>query len=117
LKFKTPTPQAEKIFTQSFDITVLNYTSALGKVTHAEYKFVNTDWDTGKKTLHGEYILVDQTYSAWVLKLKENNFETLTASAKRNILDFYKNYSNDPAISVGQWHETSSALKELKTGN
>jgi len=117
LKFKTPTPRAEKIFSQSFDITVLNYTSALEKITHADYKVVNTDWDTGKKTGHGEYALVDQTYSAWVLKLKEKNFETITASAKRNILDFYKNYSDDPAISVGQWHETSLALKELKTEN
>ena len=115
LKFKTPTSEAEKIFAQSFDLTVLNYTSALNKIAHADYKFVNTDWDTGKKTAHCEYPLADQTYSAWVLKLKEKNFETITASAKRNILDFYKNYSNDPAISIGKWHETSAALKELKT--
>ena len=71
--------------------------------------------DTGKKTMQGEYSLADKAYSDWVIKLKEKNFETITSSMKRNILTFYKDYS-DPGIDDERWQETLAALQELKSG-
>jgi hypothetical protein len=65
--------------------------------------------------MQGEYSLADKTYSDWVIKLKEKNFETTSPSMKRNILAFYKNYP-DSNKDDEQWQQTSAALEELKNG-
>ena len=65
--------------------------------------------------MQGEYSLADKTYSDWVIKLKEKNFETTSSSMKRNILAFYTNYP-DSNKDDEQWQQTSAALEELKNG-
>src|SRR6185369_1425320 len=113
-KFKIPTPEAEKIFLESFDETILNYNNEIARISKGNIKLANRDWDTGKKTMQYEYRLADRTYSDWVIKLKENNFETITPSIKEDILTFYKNYSVDAAVDAAQWQQTTTALEELK---
>jgi hypothetical protein len=115
LKFRIPNEDAEKIFLESFDETVLNYRHEVAAIGRNHIELSNIDWDTGKKTMQGEYSLADKTYSDWVIKLKEKNFETTSSSMKRDILAFYKNYpiSN---IDDKQWQQTSAALEELKNG-
>jgi hypothetical protein len=115
LKFRIPNEEAEKMFLESFDETVLNYRHEVSAIARNRIEFSNIDWDTGKKTMRGEYRLADKTYSDWVIKLKEKNFETISSSMKRNILAFYQNYP-DPGIDDGQWRQTSAALEELKNG-
>ena len=102
------------MFVESFDTTVLHYRRGVAKVASGNLQFANTDWDTGNKTMKDEYSLADKTYSDWVIKLKEKKFETMSASAKRNILDFYKNQVADPSINAGQWQQTLAALEEIK---
>ena len=114
LKFRTPSPETEKIFIESFDATILNYTNGIVNVKNGNIDLVNIDWDTGKKTMQYEYRLADRAYSDWVIKLKENNFETVSSSIKEEILSFYKNYSADAAVDVAQWQQTTTALEELK---
>ena len=114
-KFKTPTPEAEKIFLKSFDETVLNYDNGITKIRNGKIELANMDWDTGKEARQYEYRLADRTYSDWVIKLKEKKFETVTSSMKENILAFYKNYSADPAVDASQWQQTTAALEELKS--
>lgn len=115
LKFRIPGEEAEKMFLESFDQTVMKYRHEISGAPNGNIELSNIDWDTGKKTMQGEYRLADKTYSDWVMKLKEKNFETVTSSIKRNILAFYKNY---PTSNTGeeQWQKTSAALEELKNG-
>src|SRR6476620_3000272 len=115
LKFRIPDEQAEKIFLESFDVTVKNYRHELTAASSRHVELPNIDWDTGKKTMQGEYSLADKAYSDWVIKLKEKNFETVTSLMKRNILAFYKNYP-DSNKEDEQWQQTSAALEELKNG-
>jgi hypothetical protein len=114
LKFKTPTPESEKLFLQSFDSTVIRYHKTLTTLSQDNIQFANMDWDTGKETRQYEYRLADLAYSDWVIRLKEKNFETVTPSLKENILSFYKNYDGDPAVTEEQWQKTTVALEELK---
>jgi hypothetical protein len=114
LKFRIPGEQAEKMFLESFDEAVINYRQEI--TGNSGIELSNIDWDTGKKTTQGEYILADETYSDWLIKLKEKNFETITTSIKKDILAFYKNYPG-PNINKEQSQETSAALEELKNGN
>lgn len=112
LKFRIPNEEAEKMFLKSFDETAINYRHEAGAISNGRDELSDVDWDTGKKTIQGEYSLADKTYSDWVIKLKEKKFETVTSSIKRNILAFYKNYPDSSGEE--QWQETSAALEELK---
>jgi len=115
LKFRIPNKEAEKIFLESFDKTIVNYRHEVTGASKGRMELSNIDWDTGKKTMQGEYSLADKTYSDWVIKLKERKFETITSPMKRNILTFYKDHS-DPGIDNEQWQETLAALEELGSG-
>lgn len=115
LKFKTPTPESEKLFLKSFDSTVIRYHQTITKLRHNEIQLPNMDWDTGKETRQYEYRLADIAYSDWVIKLKEKNFETVTPLLKEDILLFYKNHSTDPALTQEQLQKTTHALDELRT--
>jgi hypothetical protein len=115
LKFRIPNEEAEKMFLESFDETVLNYRHEVAAIARDHIELSNIDWDTGKKTMQGEYSLADKTYSDWVIKLKEKNFETISSSMKMNILAFYKNYPGS-GIDNEQWQQTAAALEELKNG-
>ena len=115
LKFRIPNQETEKMFLESFDQTVLNYRHEAATIARNHIELSNIDWDTGKKTMQGEYSLADKTYSDWVIKLKEKNFETTSSSMKRNILAFYTNYP-DSNKDDEQWQQTSAALEELKNG-
>ena len=115
LKFRIPNEEAEKMFLASFDATVVNYRQQVNAISETHVKLSNVDWDTGKKTMEGEYILADETYSDWVIKLKEKKFETVTSSIKKDILGFYKNYAGSNRDEE-HWQQTSAALDELKNG-
>jgi len=114
LKFRIPGEDAEKMFLESFDATVVNYRHEATAASNGHIDLSNIDWDTGKKTMQGEYSLADKTYSDWLIKLKEKNFETVTSPIKRNILAFYQNYPASNTDDQGQ--QTSAALEELKNG-
>jgi hypothetical protein len=74
------------------------------------------DFDTGKRTKEGEYVLADETYEQLLMKLKESNFKTLTPTLKRSILSFYNN-KNTLAVNKYQVlrKKTEDALTELRS--
>jgi len=114
LKFRIAGEEAEKMFLESFDETVVSYRHKISSMSN-DIELSNIDWDTGRRTMQGEYSLADKTYSDWVIKLKEKNFETISSAMKRNILAFYKNYPG-PTLGDEQWKQTEAALDELKKG-
>jgi len=116
LKFRIPNEQAEKMFLESFDETVIHYRDKVASSTSRHVNLSNIDWDTGNKTAQREYVLADKTYSDWVIKLKEKKFETIDPSMKNNILGFYRNYHGS-GVGDEQWQQTAAALAELRNGD
>jgi len=114
LKFRIPDADAEKMFLASFDATVLNYSNEVARISRGNLELANIDWDTGKRAIEGEYSLADKTYSDWVMKLKEKNFQSITPPMKSNILAFYKKHSLNPVTDTAEWQQTSAALEELR---
>ena len=47
------------------------------------------NYDTGNLTANCEYSLANQTYTIWVLQLKENNFKNVDSKVRQNILNFF----------------------------
>ncbi|WP_233635704.1 zinc dependent phospholipase C family protein [Hymenobacter setariae] len=98
LKFIAPTPEAQRIFSQSFHETVVNYAHMLSRQTATvgqAPQMPNVDFDTGHPTKIGEYPLADRTYGEWVRELAKDDFKQVTATMQQDILAFF----NSAAIS------------------
>ncbi|MEP6928270.1 MAG: zinc dependent phospholipase C family protein [Ginsengibacter sp.] len=89
LRFKAPTPLAEKYFEKSFDTIIKSYSRNLDQLKDGNLSLKDMDFDTGMPTASGEYKLADHTYNEWLLKLKKDNFKNLTYQQKQNILTFF----------------------------
>ena len=71
LAFRTPTPEAEKLFTDSFKTSRDRYRMLLAAVRSNQLDLRNTDFDTGQPTHRGEYKLADETYAELASRLKK----------------------------------------------
>ena len=89
LSFKTPTPEAERLFAESFKDTRARFASSLDAVARGRLDLPNTDFDTGKPAAHGEYALADDTYAELLHRLSDKQFNGVSRTLKRNIEAFY----------------------------
>ena len=89
LSFKTPTPEAEQLFAESFKDTRVRFGSSLDAVARGRLDLPNTDFDTGKPSAHGEYALADDTYADLLRRLAGQHFTGVSAALQQNIVAFY----------------------------
>lgn len=89
LRFKTPTPKAEKLFDDSFDTVLVHYAFNLEQLPKKNVHPKDMDFDTGKPTADCEYSLADQTYCDWLIKLKGNEFKSADPGIRQNIINFF----------------------------
>jgi hypothetical protein len=71
LAFRTPSPEAERLITESFKAARERYRALLQSVRTNRFDLRNTDFDTGEPTKRGEYKLADETYAELVDRLKK----------------------------------------------
>ncbi len=69
VSFKIPTKQTEDIYIKSVDATVEDYASLLREQDNGKLELANRDFDTGRQTRPGEYVLADKTYAHLVDEL------------------------------------------------
>jgi hypothetical protein len=89
LSFKTPTPEAERLFAESFKDTRARYGSSLDAGARGRLDLPNTDFDTGKPSAHGEYALGDDTYAELLRRLADQHFTGVSRALQQNIVAFY----------------------------
>ena len=89
LDFKMPTPETERMFMQSFDVTLTRYRELAKEVQAGSLTLPNKDLDTGQPSRAGEYALADKTYARLLEKLQERHFANVDAGLRENILTFY----------------------------
>jgi hypothetical protein len=89
LSFKAPTPEAEKLFSESLKETRDRYRAALASAGSGRLNVANTDFDTGKPSAFGEYKLADETYEELLKKLDDREFADVPAELRTNIKAFY----------------------------
>jgi Zinc dependent phospholipase C len=113
LKFKAPTPQAEKYFVQSFDTVLVHYTADAKQIKNGNIVLTNVNYDTGKKTIPREYELADANYGTLLLMLRDDKFSHVTPGLKQNILSFYSELdTTKPETKISK--EIADALTQLK---
>ena len=117
LRYKTPTPETEKLFIKSFETALLKYDLTVSTLYTTVPKLSNRTLDTGHETVFGEYAIADSDYATFLLMLKERNFATLNVDIKDNILGFYE-HAKTPAFknkkAYREWQKVQQALVALK---
>lgn len=117
LKFKVPGPEVEKNYIESFNTVLAHDTAAVKKLATQKPDFKNKDFDTGRDVFPGEYGITDDTYYQLLLKLKDNNYTSVTPSLKENIVHFFRNpeliFSSSKEKEKQQ--KVLEALSELKS--
>lgn len=116
LGFKAPTPEAERMFIQSFDSTLTRYRAVLSQTRTGEIDLQNRDFDTGEPTRAGEYKLADEAYAKLLEESSKKEFSNLTPELRKNILSFYGNLNAPIATKKDreEWRKTVSRLDRLK---
>jgi hypothetical protein len=89
LSFKAPTPDAEAFFTASLKDTRARYGRVLEQVREGRADLPNTDFDTGKPSVYGEYSLSDDTYRELLNRLSDRKFANVPAALRTNINRYY----------------------------
>jgi hypothetical protein len=89
LGFKSPTPEAERLFVESFKETRARYGAALDALGRGRLELSNTDFDTGRPTARGEYRLADETYAELLDKLAGRQFAHVPPKLRQNITAYY----------------------------
>jgi hypothetical protein len=116
LDFKIPSQKTEDLYIASVNHTVENYKQLLGEEGKKDLHLANTDFDTGRVTHAGEYVLSDQTYARLLDELAQHNFDRITPDLRDNILAFYR----DPSAPVAtkkkpkDWQKTQEELQRLR---
>jgi zinc dependent phospholipase C len=73
LAFKLPTPEAERLFLESFDATVAQYRGYLRTLSKdGALSLANLNFDTGEPVRPGEYRLADAAYKRLMEKVRQH---------------------------------------------
>jgi hypothetical protein len=114
--FKIPTTQTEDMYIKSINTTVDDYAGLLREQNGSQLKLADLDFDTGRPTRAGEYLLADKTYAHLLDDLAKHNFDQTSPELRQNILAFY----GDPNAQIATkknakaWKTTQQELDRLK---
>ncbi len=116
LDFKVPTPKTENMYFASINLTADQYGSYLKAVRVKTIKLPDSDLDSGKPTLAGEYSLADDTYAKLLSQLADDKFQNTAAPLQKNILAFYA----DPTAPIEtkknpeRWQKVQTNIDALR---
>jgi hypothetical protein len=114
--FKIPSQKTEDLYIASVNATLDNYKMLLAETRTKTLRLTNTDFDTGRVTHAGEYILTDKAYAHLLDQLAKSDFGQVTPELRENILVFYDD-PNAPIATkrnAGQWQKTQDEVQRLR---
>ena len=114
LAFKPPTPETERLFMKSFNVTLDHYRALVDEVKNNQLQFVNENLDVGKPTRAGGYPMADKAYARLLEKLASNQFSGVTPELRTDILSYYADL-NAPIETKKHKTEWKKVLAELNT--
>lgn len=116
MAFNTPTPHQQQLYLKSLEHTEHEYRSNLIETGNQRLNLPNKDFDTGRETRAGEYVLTDKAYARLLDELAKQHFARLTPELRTDILAFYSNLNAPIATKHDrkQWEKTIAELNELK---
>jgi len=115
LKFRTPTPEVEKMYMASFNATVDSYRALLANVSAGNLKLTNENFDIGEPTAAGKYVGADKAYDHLLARIADRKFEGVSAKLRSDILDYYKDRKPPPVTkqSAAEWTKLRERVELL----
>jgi len=116
LDFKIPTRKTEDLYIASVNHTLENYKNLLAVAGAKNLRLPNTDFDTGRMTHAGEYVLTDKAYARLLDQLAQRDFAQVTPDLRKNLLAFYGD-ANAPVTTKqnsGMWQKIQDEVQRLK---
>ena len=119
LTFRTPTPQTEKMFEDSFNHTITEYQNLTQRQKEGDghVELLNDNFDTGTVTGPGQYPLADKTYAQLLDRLAKNHFAQVSPELRAAVLSYYSDlnapFSNKK--NKKEWAHVVRNLDELKS--
>ena len=116
LELKTPTPQAEKLFEDSFNKTLDRYRQLLTNVGAGQLDLPNENFDTGEIPEPGKYRLNDVTHAKLLAALAKRNFNGAPPAVLAELLEFYGHPEAPYATKrkPKDWARVQAQLEQLK---
>jgi len=101
-----------KMYLKSVNNTLHQYGIYLLDLKAEKLSLQNTDCDTGKPTVAGEYGLTDEAYAKLLEKLADRKFADITPALQKNILDFYST-ANVPVFAKKNPEKWNKVLRNI----
>jgi hypothetical protein len=113
LGFSVPTPEAERLFLESFTSTRERFRQSLDALRTGRLHLPNTNFDTGQLTVRGEYSLADEAYDELLDKLADRAFADVPAALRANIVAYYGAADPLPGASPDQQKRLARARAQV----
>jgi hypothetical protein len=117
LTFRTPTPETEKFFEQSFNATLDHYRGYLTELRQGPIELPNTNIDVGTETPRGKYRLKDKTCEELLEKLAAHHFANAPPTIRADLLHFFAEPAgpDDTKLKKKDREKLEAALQELRS--
>jgi hypothetical protein len=103
LTFRTPTPQTEKLFEESFNVTLDRYRVLLASLrASGEVALPNDNFDVGETTPWGKYRLGDEACGQLLDRLAENDFVDAPPLLRADLLQFFASPDVPPSDKLSE---------------
>jgi hypothetical protein len=113
LSFSVPTPEAERLFLESFTATRERFRKSLDELRAGRLSLPNTDFDTGQPTARGEYPLADATYDELLDRLADREFTGVQPALSANIIAYYGDAGPLPGAMPDQQKRSTKARSQV----
>jgi hypothetical protein len=116
LQFRMPTPQAEKLFEQSFNATLDRYRALLSDEAGGHLELINNNFDTGVLTGPGKYRMNDDAHAKLLGLLAAQKFAGASPAVREELLHFYSEPDASYATkrNAKAWAKVQAQLEQLK---
>ena len=110
LTFRTPTPEAEKLFENSFNKTVDRYQHLLLEWNEGHLDLPNNNFDVGAVTIRGQYKLGDKTCAELLNRLSQQHMIGVDQDLKNRLLAFYA--TKEPSASTKKHDKSAERIQQ-----
>ena len=113
LSFSVPTPEAERLFLESFTLARERFRQSLDALQAGRLHLPNTNFDTGKPTVRGEYSLADATYDELLDTLARRAFADVPDALSANIVAYYGDADPSPESDRGRQKRSTTIQSQV----
>jgi len=119
LQFKTPTPEAQRMFRASFNATLDQYRALIDQVRDDKLVLPNDNFDVGVMTGPGKYAMNDDARAKLLDRLAAQKFAGVSPELRDELVQFYSDTDAPYATKRDPkaWAAVQSQLAELKAAS